>query len=168
MCCVRYGGIDWRIASTSDDSSTIAVVAAYAPSITIAPPSGFPRSVATSVARTRITVTAARMSALNVASLTRTSPSGRSFGSIGAQILVVHGDRRPGLRDNRRSFDRSVADDDGAVGVPAAHHAAVQAEIHDVAALERTGAGEDLRRELHALTSDPGDQHLSFHPYLIP
>ena len=44
---------------SSASSATIPVVPAYAPSITIAPPSGLPRSVATLVAATRMTVTGA-------------------------------------------------------------------------------------------------------------
>src|SRR4051812_15014651 len=85
MCCVRYGGIDARIASTSESMPTMPVVPAYAPSITMAPPSGLPRSAATLVARTRMTVTGAAISVVNVSSFTSTRPSGRSFGSTGAQ-----------------------------------------------------------------------------------
>jgi len=48
-------------------------------------PIGFPTSAASSVAGMRCTTTGAVITWAKVESLTRTSPPGRSFGSIGAQ-----------------------------------------------------------------------------------
>ena len=73
------------MASISASCSTIPVTPAYAPSITIEPPSGLPRSVATVVAGRRIRVTGAFTSAVKVVSFTSTSPPGRSLGSSGVQ-----------------------------------------------------------------------------------
>src|SRR5712691_11638959 len=38
MCCRRYGGIDWRIASTVASRPTRPVIPTYAPAMTIEPP----------------------------------------------------------------------------------------------------------------------------------
>ena len=140
------------------------VVAQNAPSITIEPPSGLPRSVATVVAGTRCTVTSARdVGVVNVVSFTSTRPPGRSFASTGGQNSSCIAIADHACDTTGGAVDRPVGDDDGAVGVAAAHHAAVEAEEHDLAAFERRGAGEHLRRELHALPADPGDQQLTFH-----
>src|SRR5262249_17261726 len=64
---------------------------------------------------------------------------------------------------DRRRLNWCVGDDHGAVGVAAAHHAAVDAEVHHLAPVEHGPAREYLRGELHSLPADPGDHHLAFH-----
>ena len=88
MCCLRYGGIDWRIASTVAPRPTRPVIPTYAPAMTIAPPSSFPSPAAMSVADTRNTRYRVSSSGCsNVASFTSTSPPVRTLGATGAQNL---------------------------------------------------------------------------------
>src|SRR2546421_407650 len=87
----------------------------------------------------------------------------------GAERDLVRGDvlraiaRDRLARSDRRRLDRRVGDDERAVGVAAAHHAAVEPEKADVASLERGRARDDLRGELHTLTADAGDEQLTLH-----
>ena len=98
----------------------------------------------------------------NVGVVDEDERAGRSLRADRLPELVVHRDRRPRVRDERRRLERRVADHDRRVGVHAAHRAAVDAEQHHVTAFEGRAAGEHLRGELHTLAADPGEQQLTF------
>ena len=109
MCWVRYDGIDCRIASTSASQLTMPVIAAYAPSITIEAAERVAELGRDAGRGDAVHRRIGRDLAVNVESLTSTRPPGRSFACDGLPVLVVHRDRRPRVRHDRRRLDRAVA-----------------------------------------------------------
>ena len=169
MCWVRYGGMDSRIPSIAASRPTSPVVARYAPVMTSDDPSSLP-SAEREVARRH----PHHLESVGVERRLERRVVHEHEAAVAhlrtdlGPVLVVHADRRPGVRQHRWRLDGRVAHHHGRVGVHAAHRARVDAEQEHVATFDGRAARDHLCGELHALAADPAEHELTLHQSAIP